>query len=382
VRVCLIANQIAAWGKIGGFGTATRALGCALARRGVEVIAVVPRRTAHGQGRRERLDGIAIYGESGWSTLGRGEVFAAVGADIYHSQEPTVASRWAQRAAPEALHVVTCRDPRGWRDHLVELRYATWRRRATFPATWVYEIAPWVKQAVRRADAVLCPARCLRGKVRSLYGVRARFLPSPVTVPTGDRRKSDTPLVLFVGRWDPRKRVERFFALAERFPEVRFVAVGRAHEAGYDRSLRQRWSQLRNLEMPGEASPFATSTGNGSALATWYEQAWVLVNTSAREGLPYTFLEAAAHGVALLSAHDPDRVTRRFGEVVAGDDYEGGLARLLAGDTWSSRGRQGARWVAETFDVERSVDRHLELYGRLLAERAARPQEPHRPAFA
>jgi glycosyltransferase involved in cell wall biosynthesis len=370
LRVCLIANQISAWGKIGGFGTATRALGGALAGRGVEVTAVVPRRAAHGQPRRERLDGIDVHAESSWSTFRGGAVFAALGADVYHSQEPTVASRWAQRAAPHALHVVTCRDPRSWRDHLVELRHATWRRRAMFPFTWAYEIGPWVKRAVRRADAVLCPARCLRGKVRRLYGVSATFLPSPVAVPAREPRKSPTPLVLFVGRWDPRKRIERFFALAERFPEVRFAAIGRAHEPQYDRRLRRLGGRIGNLEMPGEASPFAAEPGERGALAGWYERAWVLVNTSAREGLPYTFLEAAAHGVALLSGHDPDGVTHRFGEVVAGDDYEGALARLLADGAWRSRGRQGARWVAERFAAERSVDLHLELYRRLLAQRA------------
>lgn len=370
MRVCLIANQIAAWGKIGGFGTATRALGGALARRGVEVVAVVPRRAAHGQRRFERLDGIDVHGESALSTLARGDVFAGLDADLYHSQEPTAASRWAQRTAPNAVHVVTCRDPRSWRDHALELRYATWRRRAIFPVTWLYEMAPWVKNAVRHADAVLCPARCLRGKVRRLYGVRARFLPSPVAVPARQPRKSSTPLVLFVGRWDPRKRIERFFALAQRFPWVRFVAIGRAHDLVYDRRLRRRWGRLANLEMPGEASLFATGSDDGGTLADWYDRAWVLVNTSAREGLPYTFLEAAARGVALLSAHDPDGFTRRFGQLVAGDDYEAGLATLLAGDAWRLRGRRGIDWVGERFGVERSADLHLDLYARLLAERA------------
>ena len=364
MRVCLIANQIAAWGKIGGFGTATRALGGALARRGVEVAAVVPRRPAAGQGRREVLDGIEVHGETAWRTLAGGAVFRDVAADVYHSQEPTVASRWAQRAVPGAVHVVTCRDPRDWRDHGVELVHGSWRRRAVFPATWAYEVAPWVKAAVRRADAVLCPAPCLEPKVRRLYGVGARFVPSPVPLPAAVAEKPPRPLVLFVGRWDRRKRVERFFALAERFPEVRFAAVGRAHEAAYDRRLRRRWGRLPNLELPGEASPF------DGGLAAWYRDAWVLVNTSAREGLPYTFLEALAHGVALLSTHDPDGVTGRFGEVVAGDAYEAGLARLLARDAWRERGRRGAAWVREGFSEERSAALHLELYRALLAERS------------
>jgi hypothetical protein len=122
MRVCLISNQIAAWGKIGGFGTATRALGRGLAQRGVEVTAVVPRRARHGQGPVEVLDGITVYGTGTLETLSSGEVFRRIDADIYHSQEPTIASYLAQRARPDAVHIVTCRDPRGWTDHLVELR--------------------------------------------------------------------------------------------------------------------------------------------------------------------------------------------------------------------------------------------------------------------
>ena len=361
MHVCLIANQIAAWGKIGGFGTATRALGAALAAKGVEVTAVVPLRAADGQRERERLDGIEVLGIGARSTLTSGRVFREIDADVYHSQEPTVASWWAQRAAPDAVHVVTCRDPRGWRDHWVELRHGSWSRRMRFPATWLYEVAPWVKAAVRAADAVLCPAVCLSQKVSLLYGREARFVPSSVELPDREPRKSAEPLVLFVGRFDRRKRVERFFELARDLPDVRFVAVGRAHEAGYDRRLRRRAEGIANLELPG-----ATSRFSGPALASWYERSWVLVNTSAREALPYTFLEALAYGTAVLAPCDPDRVASRFGAVVEGDRFEPALESLLRDGAWRERGREGARWVRGTFSDEESVRRHLDVYEEVL----------------
>ena len=62
MKVCLISNQIAAWGKIGGFGTATRAIGGGLCKRGVDVAAVVPQRPSGGQRRIEQLDGMTVYG--------------------------------------------------------------------------------------------------------------------------------------------------------------------------------------------------------------------------------------------------------------------------------------------------------------------------------
>lgn len=363
MRVCLIANQIAAWGKIGGFGTATRAIGAGLARRGIEVSAVVPRRGADGQQPIETLDGITVYGLSSWETLTSGRIFKEIQADIYHSQEPTIGAWLAQRALPEAVHLVTCRDPRGWSDHLLELRYGSLARRLRFPITWWYEMSPLVRESVRRADAVFCPAPCLADRVQRLYGggVQPQFLPSPIDLPLAEPNKSAEPLVLFVGRWDRRKRIERFFELARSFPDVLFVAVGRAHEAGYDRSLRQTYGRLPNVELPGFINRF-----DSGELYRWYEQAWVLVNTSAREGLPYTFVEGAAWGCSILSSLNPDGFAQRFGYHAQQDDYEQGLSRLLAGE-WRLKGRLAAEHVRLTFSEENSLREHVTHYERLLA---------------
>jgi glycosyltransferase involved in cell wall biosynthesis len=368
MHLCLISNQIAAWGKIGGFGTATRAIGGGLARRGIQVSAVVPRRAGHGQAEIESLDGMTVHGVSHWDTMTGGAIFREIGANIYHSQEPTIASYFAQRAAPNAIHIVTCRDPRGLADHMVELRHTNFRRRLIFPLTWYYEASPLVKRSVERADVVFCPAPCLVPRIKRLYGdsIEPHFVPSPVDLPGRAARKSPTPLALFVGRFDRRKRIERFFELAAQFPDVRFVAVGRAHDARYDRRLREKYGGLPNVELPGFLSRF----GDGG-LYQLYERAWILVNTSAREGLPYTFVEGAGWGCAILSCLNPDGFAERFGRHVEGDDFASGLSWLLAEDRWRVLGLAGARHVHATFSEENSIQQHLRWYQALLARKAA-----------
>ena len=64
MRICLISVEIFAWGKFGGFGRATRLIGRELAKRGHEVLAIVPRR--QDQGQVEILDGITVLGFSPW----------------------------------------------------------------------------------------------------------------------------------------------------------------------------------------------------------------------------------------------------------------------------------------------------------------------------
>lgn len=368
MKVCFISNQIAAWGKIGGFGTATRAIGSGLADRGVEVMAVLPRRARAGQQTIEQLDGITVYGTSPWTTTASGRIFRELNADIYHSQEPTIASYLAQRSVPNAIHIVTCRDPRSLGDHLIELRYTNYKRRLMAPITWYYEASPWVKAAVQRAAAVLTPApSCLDEKIRGLYGktIQPIFVPSPVDIPQSPPNKSAKPMALFVGRWDHRKRIERFFELARQFPQVCFVAVGRAHDSRYDRQLRQTYQDMPNVEMPGYVSRFGCPS-----VYDYYAAAWIIVNTSAREGLPYTFVEAMAWGCAILSCINPDAFAERFGYYVTDGDFEKGLGWLLENQSWRRLGAAGARYVAEIFNTENSIRRHLQLYKRMLARTA------------
>lgn len=364
MHVCLISNQIAAWGKIGGFGTATRALGAGLVRRGWTVSAVVPRRVSHGQAAVEELDGITVYGTHPSTTLTSGKIFERIRADIYHSQEPTIASWFAQRTCPRAHHVITCRDPRGVKDHWVELKHTNYKRRMIFPATWWYEASPPVHRAVRRAHAIFCPAEVIIPRARELYGedLHIEFVPSPVNVPNRPLTKARQPTVLFVGRWDHRKRIERFFDLAKRHPDVHFIGVGRAHDASYDRRLRRMYSDLPNLELPG----FLQRFGKGN-LFDYYERAWILVNTSAREGLPYSFIEAAAWQCAILSCLNPQQFASRFGRHVTDDDFDTGLQWLLEDNRWRSLGEQAAHHVADIWSEEASIQQHVERYERLLA---------------
>jgi glycosyltransferase involved in cell wall biosynthesis len=371
LKLCLISNQIAAWGKIGGFGTATRALGAGLAKRGIEVTAVVVRRPEKGQKRVEMLDGITVYGTDPLETLTSGKIFKQIGADVYQSQEPTIATYLAQRSVPDALHVVTCRDPRDWHEHAIELKHTNLKRRLIFPMTWYYEASPWVKRSVRRADAVLMPApTALLPRIQRLYGheVNPRFVPYPVEVPARPPRKAPEPTILFVGRFDHRKRMERFFELAEKYPDLKFIAVGEAHDKRYDQHLRQTYGHLPNVEMPGFVARFGERN-----VSDYYEKAWILINTSAREGLPYTFMEAAAFGVAILSALDPESFATRFGYYAEEDDFEAGLEELLRNDLWRERGEAGAQFVAETWNEENCLDEHLRVYEGLLGRRSANP---------
>ena len=234
-------------------------MGRELVRMGHEVHVVTPK---HGdQQRVENLDGMVVHGTSFRETLLSGPILREISADIYLSQEPSLPSYAAQRACPNARHIIVCRDPRGAADILVELRYATMGRRLRFPFQYVYEFQPLVKLAVRRADRVLMPTPTyLRQKIQRLYGmdVEPQFVPS--TYLTGQPPalpKASRPTFISVGRWDRRKRMDIFFQLAEQRPNYEFIAVGRAHSQREDRRYRTQYEELPNLHMPGHVDLFS-----------------------------------------------------------------------------------------------------------------------------
>jgi glycosyltransferase involved in cell wall biosynthesis len=365
LKICLIAVELFAWGKYGGFGRAARTIGRELARRGCDVTAVVPRRP--GQREVERLDGITVHGFPPAAPWTARRLFERCDADVYHSCEPSLASWIAMEAMPGRRHVVTCRDPRDLRDWGLELARPSLSR-LQVALNFLYEGNPLARAAVARADAVWTIARDLVPKVARLYGLHRQpgFLPTPIPIPARVE-KATRPTVAWVARLDRRKRPELFVELARSFPEVRFVCVGRTRDPRWARRLARRASGIANLELVGFLDQF-----EGAAHGRTLSESWVFVNCATRESMPNSILEAAAHGCAILSHVDPGGFASRFGYHAHDDDFARGLAFLLEGERWRERGQRAAAEVRETFELGRAIDLHLEAYASVLGAPARR----------
>lgn len=364
-HVCFLSNQVAAFGKIGGFGTGVRALGAELVRRGHQVTVVVPRQAS--QPADTMLDGMRIIGCNSFGMAFGVRPLREINADIYHSHEPTWQTVLAQWASPAARHVVTSIDPRPWREILIELRHATLSRRLLFPRQWFYEFQPLIKHGVRQSHLVLTPAPTFLSPLTAhLY----KLTEPPTFAPTAyvpkleaRHRKASRPTFIFVGRWDRRKRVELFFDIARNRPQYSFIAVGRAHEEAEDRRLRNLAHKLPNVEVTGFLSVFDEDLWDN------YDRAWALVNTSAREGLPLTFFEALSRGCLIASFVDPERLASRFGRRAESDDLDSILNAVDAianiGPS-SSLSQLAASYAQTTYGIEAMADRHEDLYHGLV----------------
>lgn len=361
MRVCFVANQVAAWGKIGGFGVNLRRLGGALAQAGVEVHVVVPRR--RGQRPAEQLDGMTVHGISWGAIFGGSSVYRQIDADIYHLQEPNFAGFWARRAMPDRVHLVTSMDPRDSDDWYTEFRHATWQRRLKAPAQWFYEDGALVRQTVRAADGVYVEAECLREKAQRHYRLPALpdVLPKPVPIPSGPFVKARKPLCAFVARLDPRKRPEVFIEIARLVPEYDFIIIGRAHDASYQRHLERQFQGIPNLAVTGFLDPF-----DNQRMFRILSQAWVLVHPAQREGLATAFQEASVHETAILAQVDPGGYVTQFGQVMPADasptEWATALRIYIESGAWKARGQAGRVYNIERHSIEVSLEKHLEVY--------------------
>jgi glycosyltransferase involved in cell wall biosynthesis len=367
VKICLLSVEIFAWGKYGGFGRATRNIGRELARLGHEVSAITPRRES--QGEVETLDGITVLGYSQYRPWDIYRLAKSCQADVYHSCEPSLATYIARRAAPDSVHIVTARDPRDWKDWRVELTLPS-KNRVRTVASMFFENNLLATHAVRKADAVYTAFNDAIPKVKAKYGLAEdpRFLATPTLLPT-QPTKSGTPKVCFVARLDRRKRPHLFMDLADRFPKVEFVALGAARNSNWEQELRQTYGARANLTIAGFVDQFRSPY-----YAEVLSQSWILINTSVREGLPNAFIEAAAHGCAILSSVDTDGFASRFGETVSNDDFATGLRALLENDRWRECGARARSFVAETFETEVAIKSHIDAYEDALSAAGTRPE--------
>ena len=104
-----------------------------------------------------------------------------------------------------------------------------------------------------------------------------------------------------------------------------------------------------------------TSVGRPERMHQILSDTWIFVSTAVREGLPLTFLEAAAYGCPIISRVDPDQFATKFGKQVHDDDYSSAIRSLLA-DGPLEKGRAAYEYVRATYETSKALEAHRQQY--------------------
>ena len=186
----------------------------------------------------------------------------------------------------------------------------------------------------------------------------------------------DDLVVATVGAVVPRKGhellLEAWGRLAKRFPGAQLVLVGPRADL-HDPKLADFRDRLKDRVAASGAADRVHFVGMAEDVEKHLRAADVFVLASQREGMPNSVLEAMATG--LPSVVTPfigfsERIGRPDEQFLLSEPNAEALAsargRLLAEpELRRSLGASARRWIVDTLDAERSLDRYAELYREL-----------------
>lgn len=224
----------------------------------------------------------------------------------------------------------------------------------------------WIDRTYGSAEVVVAVGAAVAASHRSDARREIRVIANGVT---GARRRAvrDEPVVGFVGRLAPIKRLERLFDAMELVREVnreaQLVVIGPDDgPAGYADELRERAARpgLRGaVTFTGAARP-----------ERWYPRFAVMAMSSDTEGMPLAVLEARAHGVPCVGP-DVGGMREAIGEggiVVAPGDppaLADGILAVLGDARRATELAEAAYADAQRWSAADTAAGYADLYARL-----------------
>ncbi len=180
----------------------------------------------------------------------------------------------------------------------------------------------------------------------------------PMKEAVGGREHS----ILWVGSSYSLKQPEIFLDLARRFPQESFVLVLQKHDEKIFSNIEQEARDIDNVRfIPGV--PF-------HGVDELFLGAKLFINTSAYEGFPNTFVQAAIFAVPILSLNvNPDGILTEYGLGVFCDNDKNVLASELAHLLEDEERRKRMSGSARSFARQRfDVSRNIADFKKILSE--------------
>lgn len=203
-------------------------------------------------------------------------------------------------------------------------------------------------------------------KLKAIFNLKAgpSVLRNPIDVPHTIPEKSDQPSVVWLARWDPQKRPEVALKTAKEMPEIQFYFIGTA--SGHP-VLQKRQTEIRSHYVEFENIHILDFVSEEEKTRIM-DRAWVLLNSSVREGLPISFLEAGAHGCSIVSSVDPDNYASRFGAFVRDGNFKDSISALISSEECFVLGRRAHEHMEKFHETGRVMEEHVKAMDRLLEQ--------------
>lgn len=183
-----------------------------------------------------------------------------------------------------------------------------------------YGAPRWITwYAINTADYIFVQTERQRHLLKQHFGREGALIRNPVHVAPEGRatwpRRNEREFVLWIGRSDTfHKRPKLLLDVARRCPDVKFLMIlNKTHAGVFDDIQRERPDNVTIVERVKHHE-----------IWDFYRRARVFVSTSAYEGFPNTFLQAAVSGAPVVSLGvDPEGVlAEHHCGICAHDDFD------------------------------------------------------------
>ena len=222
-----------------------------------------------------------------------------------------------------------------------------------------------VRRIVEKSSllSIFSEADFIGTKVRTLFRLpyTPKTLRNPINVFKEVREKTDRPSFVWIGRWDPQKRPDTMLYVASKLPDYDFYMIGTATRGSKDyisveEKLSVEFSKYSNIHILGFIDE--------SSKRNYIGKAWGLINTSIREGLPITFLEALAEGTPIISYVNPDNYVSRFGIKVDYDErsFMQGIDRAVSERLFQKIGQEERLYASMEHGLDAVMNKHIQIY--------------------
>ena len=232
----------------------------------------------------------------------------------------------------------------------------------------IYGVPHSVKHyCIRQADAHIVQTERQAKMLYDAYHRSSVVVKNPIDIRQKFERNLNPRSILWVGKSDERvKRPSLALELARRMPEFQFIMIMNAvNVKAQVESVRQA-GKLPNITLIDHV-PF-------EEIESYFAIAWVHLNTSAFEGFPNTYLQAAKYGVPTVSMNvDPDGMLSHYScGLVCGENLnqcEKGIRQLMRDDDmYAKLSHNSLEYVREHHDKDNAAQKYEQALKAVLSK--------------
>lgn len=211
------------------------------------------------------------------------------------------------------------------------------------------------RYGLKHADEIVVQTLTQQQLLQNDFNRQATVIPMPSQGFKPDRPASfdpsKNPRLLWVGRFTKQKRLDWLLELAVLLPQITFDVVGSDNEnSTFSKNLLNRAKDIKNVNLCGRIAH--------DDMGRFYNNASLLLCTSAWEGFPNVFLEAWSTGLPIVTSFDPDKVVEKHKLGLCVEDlneFPDAIKRMLAPENWFHFSKAALDYYQRFHTVESSM---------------------------